>query len=295
MSDYILSCCSTADLTKEEFEERDIHYVCFHYYLDDKEYKDDLFRTMDAESFYKAMADGAMTRTSQVNIEEFIDYFTPFLEQGKDILHVTLSSGLSGVYNSAFTAAEFLKAEFPERKIIIVDSIGASSGYGLLMTMLADRRDEGMSLEALAEWAMENRLRVHHWFFSTDLSFYVRGGRISKASGWFGTVLKICPLLNMDDKGHLVPRIKVRGKQNVIREIVDKMVEHADGGTDYNGRVFLSMSACPEDAKAVADLVAETFPKMDGTPVIHNVGPTIGAHTGPGTVALFFLGDERIG
>ena len=163
------------------------------------------------------------------------------------------------------------------------------------MTMLADRRDEGMSLEALAEWAMENRLRVHHWFFSTDLSFYVRGGRISKASGWFGTVLKICPLLNMDDKGHLVPRIKVRGKQNVIREIVDKRVEHADGGTDYNGRVFLSMSACPEDAKAVADLVAETFPKMDGTPVIHNVGPTIGAHTGPGTVALFFLGDERIG
>ena len=293
MADYILSCCSTADLTKEEFEARDIHFACFHYSLDDEEYKDDLFETMSAEAFYQAMADGAMTRTSQVNIEEFIDYFTPFLEQGKDILHVTLSSGLSGVYNSACTAREFLKAEFPERTIIVIDSLGASSGYGLLMTELADRRARGMSLEDLAEWALSNRLRVHHWFFSTDLSYYARGGRISRVSGWFGTVLKICPLLNMDDKGRLVPRYKIRGKTAVIREIVDKMVEHAEGGAGYSGRVFLSMSACPEDARAVADLVAETFPDLDGYPVIHTVGPTIGAHTGPGTVALFFLGDER--
>lgn len=293
MADYILSCCSTADLTKEQFEARDIHYVCFHYFLDDVEHPDDLYETMDADTFYRRMADGAMTRTSQVNVEEFIDYFTPFLEDGKDILHVTLSSGLSGVYNSACTARSFLLEKFPERKIYILDSLGASSGYGLLMDTLADKRDEGMSLEDLAEWAERNKLRLHHWFFSTDLTFYVRGGRISKASGWFGTVLKICPLLNMDNTGRLVPRYKIRGKKAVIEEIVNKMVEHAEGGKDYTGKVFLSMSACPEDAAAVAELVSKTFRKMDGRPVIHNIGTTIGAHTGPGTVALFFWGDER--
>ena len=293
MADYILSCCSTADLTKEEFEARDIHYVCFHYFLDDVEHPDDLYETMDADTFYQTMADGAMTRTSQVNVEEFIDYFTPFLEAGKDILHVTLSSGLSGVYNSACTARSFLLEKYPERRIFILDSLGASSGYGLFMDTLADKRDAGMSLDDLAAWAEQNRLRLHHWFFSTDLTFYVRGGRISRASGWFGTVLKICPLLNMDDTGHLVPRYKVRGKKAVIEEIVQKMAEHAENGTDYTGKVFLSMSACPEDAQAVADLVVKTFPHMDGKPIIHNIGTTIGAHTGPGTVALFFWGDER--
>ena len=173
MADYILSCCSTADLTKAEFEKRDIHYVCFHYYLDDVEHADDLYETMDADTFYQKMADGAMTRTSQVNVEEFIDYFTPFLEEGKDILHLTLSSGISGVYNSACTARDFLLEKYPERKIIILDSLGASSGYGLLMDTLADKRDEGMSLTELADWAETNKLRLHHWFFSTDLTFYV--------------------------------------------------------------------------------------------------------------------------
>ena len=292
MADYILSCCSTAHLTKEEFEKRDIHYVCFHYYLDDVEHPDDLYETMDADTFYQKMADGAMTRTSQVNVEEFIDYFTPFLEEGKDILHLTLSSGISGVYNSACTARDFLLEKYPERKIIILDSLGASSGYGLLMDTLADKRDEGMSLTELADWAETNKLRLHHWFFSTDLTFYVRGGRISKASGWFGTVLKICPLLNMDNLGRLIPRYKIRGKKAVIQEIVNKMVEHAEGGKDYTGKVFLSMSACEEDAKAVADLVSKTFKKMDGKPVIHNIGTTIGSHTGPGTVALFFWGSQ---
>ena len=294
MSDYILSCCSTADLTKEEFEKRDIHYVCFHYYLDDVEHVDDLFETMDADTFYQVMADGAMTRTSQVNVEEFIQYFTPFLEEGKDILHVTLSSGISGVYNSACTARDFLIEKFPERKIYIIDSLGASSGYGLLMDTLADKRDAGMSLEDLAEWTERNKLHLHHWFFSTDLTFYVRGGRISKASGWFGTVLKICPLLNMDDQGRLIPRYKIRGKRAVEQEIVNKMLEHAEGGKDYKGKVFLSMSACPEDAAVVVDLVEKTFKKMDGKPVVHNIGTTIGSHTGPGTVALFFWGDERV-
>ena len=292
--DYIISCCSTADLSKEHFEKRDIHYVCFHYQLNGKDLPDDLGQTMPFDQFYQAMADGAETRTSQVNAEEYLAFFEPFLKDGKDILHITLSSGISGTINSAMAAADQLRAKYPERKIYVVDSLGASSGYGLLMDALADRRDEGYDIDRLKVWAIENRLHVHHWFFSTDLTFYVRGGRISKASGFVGTLLRICPLLNMDNLGRLIPREKIRTKKKVIAQIVDKMAEHANKGLDYDGKCFISMSACPEDARAVADLVEQRFPHLNGRVLINSIGTTIGSHTGPGTVALFFFGDERV-
>ena len=187
-----------------------------------------------------------------------------------------------------------LSAKYPERKIYVVDSLGASSGYGLLMDKLADLRDGGMALEELRDWTEQNRLKLHHWFFSTDLTFYVRGGRISKASGWFGTMLHICPLLNMDDLGRLIPRFKIRGKNKVIREIAERMVEHAQDGLNYSGKCYISNSACMEDAQAVARLVEERFPKLNGKVEINSIGTTIGSHTGPGTVALFFWGDERV-
>lgn len=293
MNDYILSCCSTADLSKEHFESRDIHYICFHYELDGKQYTDDLGQSMSFSDFYKAMANGAETRTSQVNTEEFVEYFTPFLEAGKDILHVCLSSGISGVINSANLAQQELSTKYPDRKIIVVDSLGASSGYGLFMDKLADLRDEGMDILTLQKWAEDNKLNLHHWFFSTDLTFYVKGGRISKASGWFGTVLHICPLLNMDDLGRLIPRAKHRGKNKVIKEIVKMMEEHAVDGLNYSGKCYISNSDSYEDARTVADLVEANFPKLNGKVVINNVGTTIGSHTGPGTVALFFWGDKR--
>ncbi len=293
MSDYILSCCSTADLSREHLASRDIHYVCFHYFLDDKEYPDDMGQSMPFDKFYQAMADGAMTKTAQVNITEYLDYFTPFLEQGKDILHLTLSSGISGSYNSAMNAAAIARERYPGRKIYIVDSLAASSGYGLLMDKLADKRDEGLSVDALRDWAEENKLRLHHWFFSTDLTFFVRGGRISKAAGVFGGMLNICPLMNVDFQGRLIPREKIRTKQKVIRAIVDKMAQFADGGTDYDGKCYISNSACQEDAEAVARLVEERFPKLNGKVLINSIGTTIGAHTGPGTVALFFWGAKR--
>ena len=290
---YVISCCSTADLSAEHFNGRDIRYICFHYELNGKQYPDDLGQSMPFDKFYAAMAAGAQTKTSQVNVDEFIAYFTPMLESGQDILHVCLSSGISGVYNSACAAREILSPQYPERKILILDSLGASSGYGLFMDKLADLRDSGMDVESLYSWAEENRLKLHHWFFSTDLTFYVRGGRISKASGWFGTVLKICPLLNMDAQGRLIPRYKIRTKAKVIEAIVQKMEEHAQNGRDYDGKCFISMSACEEDAKKVAEKVEARFPKLNGKVLINSIGTTIGSHTGPGTVALFFWGDER--
>lgn len=294
MKPYVLSCCSTADLSAEHFEKRDISYICFHYYLDGKCYPDDLGKTIPFDKFYDAMANGAETKTSQINAEEFIAYFTPFLEAGQDILHLCLSSGITSVVNSAHIAQMELQEKFPERKIYIVDSLGASSGFGLLVDKLADLRDGGMGIDELRDWAEAHKLNVHHWFFSTDLSFYVKGGRISKASGWFGTVLNICPLLNMNEKGQLIPRYKLRGKKAVIRAIVEKMKENADGGTAYNGKCFISNSGCYEDARAVADLVEEAFPNLDGPVEINSIGTTIGSHTGPGTVALFFFGKERV-
>lgn len=293
MEKFILSCCSTADLSPEHFKERNINFVMFHYYLNGKQYDDDLGQSVSFDEFYEAMANGAETRTSQVNYKEFIEYFTPFLEQGKDILHVCLSSGISGVYNSASAAAEELRSKYPDRKIYIVDSLGASSGYGLLMDTLADKRDLGWTVDQVREYAESAKLHLHHWFFSTDLTFYVKGGRISKASGWFGTILRICPLLNMNKNGKLIPRYKIRGKQNVIKTIVDKMGEHAEDGLKYSGKCYISNSSCIEDAKAVAKLVEKRFKKLKGKVEINNVGTTIGSHTGPGTVALFFFGDNR--
>lgn len=293
MSDYIISCCSTADLEKEHFAKRDIRYICFHFELDGVQYRDDLGQSIPFDEFYGRMKDGAETKTSQINVKEFEEYFEPFLKEGKDILHVTLSSGISGVYNSALLAAKELLEQYPEREIRVIDSLAASSGYGLLMDKLADLRDGGMPLEEAARWLGENKRRLHHWFFSTDLTFFIKGGRISKTAGTMGMALSICPLLNVDYEGKLVPRQKVRTKKKVIQEIVNKMKEHAQDGKDYSGKCYISQSACYEDARKVADLVEETFPKLSGKVVINNIGTTIGSHTGPGTVALFFWGDER--
>lgn len=293
MDNYVLSCCSTADLSKEHFERINVKYICFHYQLDGVDYLDDLGQTMDFDEFYERMANGADTKTSQINADEFIEYFRPMLEAGQDILHVSLSSGISGVVNSANIARDALMDEFPDRKIYVVDSLGASSGYGLIMQTLSELRAEGKSIDEVYEWVNEHRLNLHHWFFSTDLSFYIKGGRVSKTSGTIGQLLNICPLLNMDNLGRLIPRYKIRTKKKVYKATVDKMEEFADGGLDYNGKCYISMSACMDDAREVARQIEERFPKLDGKVVINSIGTTIGSHTGPGTVAVFFWGSKR--
>ena len=195
--------------------------------------------------------------------------------------------------NSARTAKEMLEEEYPDRKIYIIDSLAASSGYGLLMDKLADLRDEGKSIDEVASWAEEHKLEVHHWFFTTDLTFFIKGGRISKISGWFGTALDICPLLNVSNEGKLIPRFKIRGKKKVSKEIVKKMEQFAVNGLAYADKCFMSQSACYEDARKVADMIEERFPNLKGNVVINDIGTTIGSHTGPGTVALFFWGTKR--
>lgn len=294
MPEFVITCCSTADLPLEYFQRRNIPTICFHFMLDGKEYPDDLGQTIPFDDFYARIAAGAMPTTSQVNVNEFVDFFEPFLAQGRDVLHISLSSGLSGTFNSAVLAREQLLQKYPHRTLQIVDSLGASSGYGLLVDLAADLKESGASLAEIYDQVMKTRLHVHHWFFSTDLTHYKRGGRISATSAVVGTLLNICPLMNMDHHGKLIPRQKIAGKKRVIREIVQKMEQHALNGADYDGKCFISHSACYEDARAVADLVEQKFPHLNGRVMINSVGTVIGAHTGPGTVALFFLGLERV-
>ena len=187
-----------------------------------------------------------------------------------------------------------LKERYPDREIKIVDSLAASSGYGLLTDMAVDMRDEGKTLEEVYNWLQDNKLNVHHWFFSSDLSHYKRGGRISAASATIGGLLNICPLMNVSHEGKLIPRKKIRGKKQVIKEIVKMMEIHAKDGMDYSGKCFISNSDCYDDARVVADLIEERFPQLDGSVRINSIGTVVGSHTGPGTVALFFMGDERI-
>lgn len=291
---YILSCCSTVDLTKEHLEKINVSFACFHYILDGVEYPDDLGQTMSFDDFYNKLKNGSDSTTSQISVGEYEDYFRKLLDTGKDVIHLSFSSGISGSYRSALTAADMLKEEYPNQKLYVIDSLAASSGYGLLIDTVAKKRDEGLSIDELRDWVEENKRKLHHWFFSTDLTFFVKGGRISKVSGMIGGVFEICPLMNVSHEGRLTPRTKIRTKKKVITEMVNRMVEYAENGTSYNGKVYMSNSDCLEDAKEVASLVESKFKKIDGKVLINSIGTVVGTHTGPGTVALFFWGDERV-
>ncbi len=294
MSEFVLTCCSTVDLTNEYMKERNIPYVSFHAQVGEDVYADDMGQSISQKELFQRMIDGEDAKTSQVTVQEYIDFFKGFLDEGKDILHIALSSGISGTYNSACVAAEELKDEYPDRKLYVVDSLAASAGYGLIIDTLADMRDDGATMDELYGWIEDNKKKMHHWYFTTDLTFLIKGGRVSKTSGFVGNLLGICPLLNVDYEGKLAAREKIRGKKKVIKRTLEVMLEHVQDGKDYSGKCFISQADCYDDARALADLIEEALPKLNGGVQITEIGATIGCHTGPGTVALFFWGDERV-
>ena len=293
MQNYVIATCSTADISSEYLKERKIDFLKFPYYINGVEYFDDIGASMPYKNFYDLMRDGAETKTSMPNLSHIKDFFKDFLENGKDLIFLMLSSGLSGSMAVAQLAANELKEEYPQRKIYLVDSLGASSGMGLLVSEMADKRDEGMDIDELYKWTEENKLNVHHWFFTTDLTYFVKGGRVSKMSGWFGTIFRICPLLNISKCGKLVAKQKVKGKSNVIKQIVKRMEENAFNGLNYTQKCYISHSDAYDDALAVKTLIEEKFTNLKGKIRINDIGTTIGSHTGPGTVALFFFGTKR--
>lgn len=293
MENYVITCCSTADLTQEHHTARNIPYVCFHYELDGVTYTDDLWQSMSSDDFYNAMRNGAMTKTSQVNVAEYEEFFEPFLQQGKDILHLCLSSGISGAFNSANIAKDSLQEKYPDRKIYIVDSLCAAAGYGLFMDKLADLRDEGKTIDELHTWALEHRTKLHHLVLTTDLTYLVRGGRVSKTSGMIGNMLNICPLIVVAKDGKLAVRQKIRTKRKAFQTLIDQMEQLAQDGVNYSDKCYICNSACPDDAATLASMIEARFPKLNGKVLINSIGPTIGSHTGPGTSAVFFWGSER--
>lgn len=294
MSDYILTCESTADYPREYFERRGIPFACFHYELDGASHLDDIYASTTPQAFFGELKAGAHSTTSQPNAGEYVDLWEPFLKDGKDILHLTLSSGISGAFNSASIAAEQLGPKYPERSIRVIDSLNASAGYGLLVDYAADYRDAGMPLDELATWIEEHKLNVNAWFYVSDLDCLKRGGRVSATSAVIATALKICPVLNIDATGHLIPRQKIRTVKKAIAGLVKMFLAHAEGGAAYSGKCVISQSDCMADAQETARLIGEAAPALAGKIEINDIGTVIGSHTGPGAVALFFMGDKRV-
>ena len=294
MANYILSTCSVCDLSREWLENRNIHYIYFNYELNGAPCKDDFGQTCAPADLYARMLAGDVVKTSQVSVGEYIADWRPILESGNDILHVCMGSGITGTYASACMARDSIQREFPDRKVIVIDSTTASGGLGLLMDTLADLRDKGYSLEDLAAWTEAHKAEVNTWFITTDLTFLIRGGRVSKAAGLLGGMLNICPMLDIEPDGSLAVKEKIRTKRKAFIRQVQKMEDLCHNGYDYEERVFITHTECLSDAKAVASMLESKFHKIrDGKAEIFDVGATIGCHLGPGTVVLSFWGKPR--
>lgn len=292
MPDYVLTCSSVADLPHEYTEENNIGVLPFRLYMDGQEYQDDQGRSMPPAEFYEKMRQGAMPTTTMVNTELYKDFFRPYLEKGEDVLHIEFSSGMSGTYQAAKLAAAQLEEEFPDRKIRIVDSRGASVGYGLGVILTKEKMNEGATLDEAAEYAEKVCRRAMHWFVVEQLDTLRRGGRLSAASALLGTVLNIKPLLTIDGDGVIVPVEKIRGRKKSLAALLDKFAENIE---NPDGQLAIVMHAdSPDDAAWVAEEAKRRVPTL-GEVRIYNLGPVIGAHTGPGSVGITALGPERTG
>lgn len=290
---FILSSESTVDLPYSYLESRNVPVLFYKYRIDDKEYVDDMGRDPKARPlFYKLLAEGHLPQTSQMNVAEYEDFLEPLLQKG-DVLHIAFTSGQSGSVNNAFLAAENLREKYPERKLVVIDSLCSSSGFGMLVDYAADWRDEGKELDEVADWVLANRNRVHHQFFSTNMTQFKRTGRVSGATATIATILSICPIMRLDDAGRIIAYDKVRGKKSAVQRTLDTMLEHVQNGTDYSGKCFICHSECAEDAQLLIEAIESRFPKLKGQIRLYDIGTIIGSHSGPGTVAVFFLGDER--
>lgn len=292
MKDYIITCESTIDLNVDLVNKYNIKYLDNIYYLDDVEYHDDLKDNLQASNFYAKLDEGKTPKTTQINMQRFYDFFYKKLKEGKDIIHLSFSSGLSGTYNQAVNAKNKLKEEFKNNKIIIVDSLSASSGYGLLLIKAINLQEKGLTIHELEKELNLMKYELNHWFYSTDLTYYIKGGRITKAEGFIGKTLNICPILNVNDEGKLIPRQKVIGKKRVLKRMINVINKHIKDANLYNDYIYISHSGMLEEVVNLKDTLIETYPNVLDV-VINDVGPFIGSHTGRGTVAVFFIGSKR--
>lgn len=291
MSNYKIVTDSTSDLPAFLAEELELHVISMLYTVDGKDYlntPDE--RYLSSHDFYELLRAGKTSTTTQINGEIFKDELRPYLREGLDVLYLGFSSGLSSTFSSVRLATDDLKEEFPDRKIVLVDTLAASMGEGLIVWHAATRKKQGMSLDELASWVEENKLHLAHWFTVDDLNHLRRGGRVSGAAAFVGTMLNIKPILHVDDEGHLIPVDKIRGRRKSLDELVSRMEKTAVNPSEQT--VFISHGDALEDAKYVEKLVRERMGVS--TVYINPIGPVIGSHSGPGTIALFFLATKRL-
>lgn len=291
---FILSCESTVDLPFSYVSGRNIPVIFYTYTVDGKEYIDDMLRDPEAlPNFYQLLDDGKLPSTSQLNEFAYEEFFEEQLKQG-DLLHIAFGSGMTKSVTNAESAASKMREKYPNRKLVVVDSLCSSSGYGMLVDYAADMRDRGCSIEETEKWLIDNRNKIHHQFFSTELKHYRRSGRMSGATAMIATILGICPIMRLDDKGRIIAYGKARGKTNAIKTTLDAMESHAQGGKNYSEKCWICHSRCLEDAENLKKELKQRFPNIKGDIRICDVGTIIASHCGPGTVAVFFLGDERV-
>ena len=289
MNDYVILTDSSADLTEEWVQELDLKVLPLTFIMEEKSYfnyPDN--REMDPKEFYARLAAGTVATTNAINVGQAYEAIEPLLREGKDVLVLAFSSGLSTTCNSLQIAASELAEKYPEQKIYAVDTLCASLGQGMLVYHACQQKKAGRTIEEVRDWVEENKLHQCHWFTVNDLFYLKRGGRVSAATAVVGTMLSIKPVLHMDDEGHLINMSKARGRKSSLLALVDKVGEL---GTDFNETMFISHSDCLEDAQFVADEVRRRYGTRDIR--INYIGPVIGAHTGPGCVALFFTGKHR--
>lgn len=289
MDNYIITTDTTADLPEDYIKKHNLGIMSLTYTLEGTTYSKD--NPLDVKLFYEKMRNGSMPTTSQVNPENAKNIFLPYLKDGYDILHIAFSSGLSGSYNSTRIAAEELSEDFPDRKIMVIDSLAASLGEGLLVHKAVMLKEQGADLDTVADWVEQNKLHIVHNFTVDDLFHLHRGGRVSKATAILGTMINVKPILHVDDEGHLIALSKVRGRKKSLQALVDSMEKQMGTYKNQNDIVFISHGDSLADAQYVADLVKQRFGIESF--LINYVGPTIGAHSGPGTIALFYMGDYR--
>ena len=290
---FILSCESTVDLPYSYVSGRNMPVLFYSYLIDGQEYPDDMGRDPEAlPQFYRFLEEGKMPSTSQTNVFKYTEFFTELLKKG-DVLHIAFGSGMTPSVKNALAAVDELRKEFPNRKIIVVDSLCSSSGYGLLVDEAADMRDRGCTMEEIEQWLLDNRQKVHHQFFSTDLKYFRRSGRVSGATATIGSILNICPIMRLDDTGHIIAYDKVRGKKRAIQRTIQEMEKHAENGLQYSGKCWICHSNCLADAQETKEVIRQKFPNISEDIRICDIGTIIASHCGPGTVAVFFFGDER--
>lgn len=288
MSNYVIFTDSAADIKPELLNKWGVSFISltFRFEGDDKEYSNN---EISASDFYARMREGGIAKTAAINPETFAKAFEEILSRGNDILYIGFSSGLSTTYNSAKIAMDELKEKYPERKMLAVDTLAASAGQGMLVYMAVEKKNSGADIEETAQYIEDVKLKLCHWFTVDDLVYLKRGGRVSPTVAFVGNLLGIKPVLHVDNEGHLINMFKVRGRKAAIAALAEKLGELAldkKGGT-----VYISHGDCMNDVKALEEILKKNYgAKVD---IVADVGPVIGAHSGPGTLALFFVGKER--